>query len=321
MDTLPIDISHPAVRDYLTLVRLQVLTPLSCLVNIATVFICATVTKPTIGGVMREKLTALSPQPSILAAYIGVLFLGQIGYCILLVMASKPETKSALTKGVGMSLVLGNFVMALWAICWVMQWFLVASILQGILLVFLLYSSLALYIYHPVTRERPLDAALIHAPIRFFLALSMMLLFPYCLIIALHFTRDPGASGPWQSWTGFGIVLGTNLFAFLVVITQRDIVWCVAATWISVILWSQKPKPTSVFVTTAVFTAVHPIGLVLALAHAYYRRRSVREGGVALPRPDEHPGLYRRAHREPAENAGVGTVPTNAREDVAALWD
>ena len=73
--------------------------------------------------------------------------------------------------------------------------------------------------------------------------------------------------------------------------------------------------------TTAVSTAVHPIGLLLATAYALYRRRSAREGHVALPRPDEHPGLYRRAHHEPAENAGAGAAPTNAREDVVtAVW-
>jgi hypothetical protein len=57
------------------------------------------------------------------------------------------------------------------------------------------------------------------------------------------------------------------------------------------------------------------------MAYAFYRRRSAREGRVALTRPDEHPGLYRRAHREPAENAGVGTAPSNGREEVAAVWE
>lgn len=69
MENLPIDTSHPAVRDYLALIRyvptltlfpdspvthrgvsvrsrLQVLTPLSLLINIATVIVCTAVLTP-----------------------------------------------------------------------------------------------------------------------------------------------------------------------------------------------------------------------------------------------------------------------------------
>lgn len=93
MDSLPIDTNHPAVRDYLSLVRLQVLTPLSLLINIATVATCALIVNPSIGGVSKLHPTSISPRPSIIAAYVGVIFLGQIGYCLLLVLAGKPETK------------------------------------------------------------------------------------------------------------------------------------------------------------------------------------------------------------------------------------
>ena len=72
MENLPIDTSHPALRDYLALIRcvenftlflsrlvtyfrgllirtrLQVLTPLSLLINIATVIVCTTVLTPGI---------------------------------------------------------------------------------------------------------------------------------------------------------------------------------------------------------------------------------------------------------------------------------
>ena len=35
---------------------------------------------------------------------------------------------------------------------------------------------------------------------------------------------------------------------FLVIVIRRDIVWCVAATWICASIWSLKPKPYPVFV-------------------------------------------------------------------------
>ncbi|KAJ3505535.1 hypothetical protein NLJ89_g7364 [Agrocybe chaxingu] len=168
MEGLPLDTSHPAVRDYLALVRLQVLTPLSLLVNIATVVVCATLVSPGIAGIARLHPTSITPNSPSIAAYVGFIFLGQIGYCLLLVVASKAETKAALIKGVGMSLVLSNFAMALWAIAWVMQWFLLSTILQGIILLLLLFSNVSLLIYHPPHASRPLDTALIHAPLRFF---------------------------------------------------------------------------------------------------------------------------------------------------------
>ncbi|KAG6334338.1 hypothetical protein ID866_4750 [Astraeus odoratus] len=174
MDPLPVDTSNPAIRDYLALVRLQVLTPLSLLINIATVLVCATIIKPSIG---------------------------QIGYCLLLVSARRTETKNALVKAVGLSLVLANWTMALWAISWVrvllslptnanvmpefikvLQFFLVSTILLGILILLLAYSNIALLVYHTPTTSRPLDMALIHAPLRFFLILPLSLMFPYSLL-------------------------------------------------------------------------------------------------------------------------------------------
>jgi len=72
--------------------------------------------------------------------------------------------------------------MGLWAIAWILQWFLVCTILQGILLLLLVYSNIVLLIYHPPTSSRPIDTALIHAPLRFFLLLPLAVLFPYCLL-------------------------------------------------------------------------------------------------------------------------------------------
>ena len=93
MDNLPIDTSHPAVRDYLSLVRLQVLTPLSLLINIASVVVCTFLVNPSIAGVARLHPTSITPNASVIGVYLAVVFLGQIGYCLLLVVASKAETK------------------------------------------------------------------------------------------------------------------------------------------------------------------------------------------------------------------------------------
>ncbi|KAG6835724.1 hypothetical protein H0H93_015303, partial [Arthromyces matolae] len=253
MDSLPIDLSHPAVQDYLALVRLQVLTPLSLLINVAALLVCAILANPTITQVARDHPTAISPNPPAIGIYALVLFVGQLGYCLLLVLASKPETKQTLIKAVGVSLVLANWVMAFWAIAWVFSWFLAATILQGILLLLLFYSNIALLVYHPPTSARPLDTALIHAPLRFFLALPLSILFPYSLFLTLGLSFDPTPPGlprhysAWHAWSGFAVVMSTNLFALIIVVLRRDLVWCVAATWLCISIWLDTPKPAPVY--------------------------------------------------------------------------
>ncbi|KAJ3570982.1 hypothetical protein NP233_g4048 [Leucocoprinus birnbaumii] len=295
MESLPIDMNNPAVREYLALTRLQVLTPLSLVINIASTLICGIIVKPSIGGVSRLRPTAISPNAPSIGVYIIILYIMQIGYCVLLVLARKQETKKALTKAVGHSLVFGNFIMAIWAITWIMQWFLVSTILQGLLLLFLLYSNIALLIYHPPVSSRPFDTALIHAPLRFFFILPFMLLFPLNLFITLGFVHDPTLPGSdpsysaWHVWPVFGVVLGTNLLGLIVVVLRRDIVWTVAATWICISIWSLRPKPAPVYFTVIACTALHP--LALFSAEVYYRLRKRR--AIVLEGNDDHPGLYR----------------------------
>ena len=63
--------------------------------------------------------------------------------------------------------------------------FLLSTILLGILLLLLVYSNIALLVYHAPTYSRPFDMALIHAPLRFFMVLPLSLLFPYSLLYVL----------------------------------------------------------------------------------------------------------------------------------------
>ncbi|KIK55577.1 hypothetical protein GYMLUDRAFT_175444 [Collybiopsis luxurians FD-317 M1] len=297
MDSLPLDTSHPAVRQYLALIRLQVLTPLSLLINIAAVIVCSVLVTPSIGDVSRRFPTSISPRPVIIAIYVAAIYAGQLGYCVLIVLARKAETKpnckSTVTK-VGLSLVVANWVMALWTVAWVFEWFLLSTILQGILLLTLIYANLVLLIYHPPTSARPFDTMLIHAPLRFFLVLQFGLMFPLSLFINLGLTYTPITPGPPRDyaehpWPGFGVVLGTNLLGLIVVILRRDIVWCVSATWICVSIWALKPKPGPVFVVAILFTVLHPLALIGTYIYsAFYKRR-----GITLPPEDD--ALYGRS--------------------------
>ncbi|KDR77227.1 hypothetical protein GALMADRAFT_66282 [Galerina marginata CBS 339.88] len=282
MEALPLDLSHPSVKFYLALVRLQVLTPLSLLINIATTLICTLVANPSIAGVAHLYPTSLTPNSHAISAYVGLIWLAQVGYCVLLVVARKEETKKAMVSAVGLGLVFANVVMALWAVAFIMQWFLLSTILLGVLLALLIFSNLALLIYHGPDSSRPLDTALIHAPLRFFLILPLNILFPLTLFIALNLSYIPTPSGPprdpaeYHSTAALGVLLGTNILGFLVIVTRRDIVWCVAATWISVSLWTALPKPASVYITSITFTALHPLGLIIASIYARFYTQPTR---------------------------------------------
>jgi hypothetical protein len=298
------------VQEYLSLVRLQVLTPLSLLINIATVFICSMVVKPSIGGISKRYPTSISPRPALIAIYVLAIYVGQVGYCVLLVLASKPETKRTLVKGVGQALVFANWIMAAWAIAWVLEAFLLSTILQGALLVLLLYSNIALLIYHPPDGSRPVDTALIHAPLRAFLILPLSLLFPYSLFITLHLAYTwPSPDYSAHPWSGLAVVLGTNLLGFAVVLLRRDIVWCVAATWICVSIWTQRPKPVPVTATVVLFTALHPLGLVASSLYTWLYER----GRIALPLDGGGEPHHRgQNHRGAGEEEGPREIDTEA---------
>lgn len=152
-------------------------------------------------------------------------------------------------QAVGLPLVFANWAMAFWAIAWVMRWFLAATVLIGIQMALLLFSNIALLIYHKPTRSRPLDTALIHTPVRFFLILPMTLIFPTSLFITLGLTFNPNhPERAAHAWAGFGVMFGVNLLGFIVILLRRDVTWAVAATWLCVSVWAAGPKPMSIFV-------------------------------------------------------------------------
>lgn len=298
MESLPIDTSHPAVRDYLALVRLQVLTPLSLLINIATVMVCTLVLHPNLGEISKLYPAAIAPRPYMMAIYLIAIYVGQVGYCLLLVLARKQETKNALVKGVGLPLVIANWVMAGWAIAWSFQAFLLSTVLQGVLLVLLVYANVVLLIYHPPTMARPFDMALIHAPMRAFLLWPFMVMFPYSLFITLGFTWSPGEPQHYarHQWAGFAVMLAVNLIGLIVIVLRRDIVWCVAATWICASVWSLTPKPFPVWITVVIFTIVHPLALVVSALYLKLWGRKAH-GPIHLP-SDEERQNGERAPRE-----------------------
>lgn len=66
--------------------------------------------------------------------------------------------------------------------------------------------------------------------------------------VSLGLTYANGKDYASHPWPGFGVVIGTNILGTLVIITRRDVVWCVAAIWICISILVERPKPMPVYV-------------------------------------------------------------------------
>ncbi|TFK53068.1 hypothetical protein OE88DRAFT_1677813 [Heliocybe sulcata] len=288
MEGLPLDPHHPAVRDYLHLIRLQVLTPLSLVINMATVLVCTVIAAPGIGDIASLHPTPITPAKMPIAVYAVLIYVAQIGYCLLLVLARKPETKQTFLKGVGFSLVFANWVVAFWAISWVMQQFLISTIFLGALLMLLLYANMVLSIYHlPATwKERPMDLVFIHAPLKMFLILVMNIGIEVSVFIMLHLTYPPSQPNEAMKhvFPSLLVILSTNILSLLVIVWRQDFVWCVGAVWIDVSIWVAKWRGVGVWIPALAFTVLHPVALV---ASALYLRLRKPKQPIALPPDDE----------------------------------
>jgi len=80
------------------LIRLQILTPLSVLLSIASLLFCETIASPSITDIARLHPTSITPSTTVVKAYVGTLWIAQIVYCVGLttVLPRREETKVCL---------------------------------------------------------------------------------------------------------------------------------------------------------------------------------------------------------------------------------
>jgi hypothetical protein len=91
--SLPLDSNDPAIRRALHLIRIQVLTPVSVLVNIATCIICALVINPSMKDISNMFPSTMTPKSTMIGLYWMVVFGMMVFYSLLIVIATKDETK------------------------------------------------------------------------------------------------------------------------------------------------------------------------------------------------------------------------------------
>lgn len=234
-------------------------------------------------------------------------------------MASKPETKATLTHGVGLSLVIANWLMAAWAVAWALQTWVVSTILLSLLTAVLVYSNLVLLVYHRPSRETPLDTLFIHTPMRLFLLLTATLLLPMSIFIMTGKTWDPKHAGDIDfasyQWQGLAVVLITNLVGWIIIVLRRDVAWCLGAIWINVCILTERPKSSPVEAAAITFIVLQPLGLGGAALWRYLKQR---EGAIRLPEDEE--GNTEAFNVNANENINSNTQADAHNRNVERVW-
>jgi len=301
VNTPLLNAQDPETRLVLKLLRLQVLTPLAVLVNIASFLICSLVISPSIADLNKAFPTDVTAN----SAMIGLLWIAtfalSILYCVMLVVGRKHETREALVNGVGLRFVLANWIMVAWTIVFSLKAWLPATILLGVLCAFLFWINFSL-IWYPINSSRPMDALAIHAPMRLFLVAAFLASLPPSIFITLDwvFSPDhPEVDYNKHSWEAFAFIVGFNALGIVWVLVKRDVIVTIAGMWIQLALMSKRPKPVPVFAATILFAVLYPLCWLVSIAWHRLREKD-KEGVIALP-PDD-PEARQEVARERADS-------------------
>ncbi|KAG8950112.1 hypothetical protein FRC04_007966 [Tulasnella sp. 424] len=284
----------PDTRLVLKLLRLQVLTPLAVLVNIATFLICSIVVKPSMRDLNRAFPTAVTPNAGMIAMLWIVVFAGEVLFCMLLVGGRKHDTRETMVYGVGLRLVIANWIMVAWSIVFTLKLWLPSTILLGVLTLFILWINFTL-IWHPPTASRPADFIAIHLPIRLWLIILLLSSLPQSIFITLDwvFSPDhPEVDYDNRSWQALAFILGTNALGLIWVLMKRDLVWTVGGVWVMVALMSKRPKGVPVFTATILVAVLYPLVWITSLAwHRLREKGELRVLWKPIPPPTTVTGV------------------------------
>lgn len=195
-------------------------------------------------------------------------------------MLNNCHEQETLVNGVGIRLVLLQWVLAANIVAFTLKWFLASLILTSISLALLVWIHITLYL-HPVASTRPLDTLFIHAPLRLLLISIFLQAFPQVLFITLgwhyNLVKDESDFDKW-SWQAVAFIVSFNAAGLVEVAWRLDFVWAVGGMWIVLGQLTQRPKAANVFVRTS----LPSLSSYLVPALVSFRRSS-RRTPRALP--------------------------------------
>ncbi|CDS82228.1 uncharacterized protein SPSC_03048 [Sporisorium scitamineum] len=309
-----------------TLTRMQILTPLSVLLQMGVMILCGSkLIKPNLQQVSRRHPTYLSPQDSFVLFYWAVLYVLLIGFSVFLLLSRMPETKKALVHGVGTRLALANYLMVLWAIFWILHrppTFILGTATLAVIAVILLFNALVLAVRYPPSPKHPLDWLFIHVPIKMFLVITIQYDLWQQLFVALGWDFGSGGHDALLQglWPAFGIITGLGAFSALWIFATADLTWTAAGIYLNLgLLWHKhfsliggrddgEPRPAPL--TAAIILSISLQAVALLAGIAWKRIKARQEGRIALPlTPEEEVAAYRA---EAERNARAATAAAAA---------
>lgn len=298
--------SEPAAPSFSAkaLGRLQVFHPISLLLLIASLAVTSVVVKPTLSQVAKQHPTFFNPNDTWLLGYWALLLLLQVGTTLSLALASTDRTKSLLTNGLSWSLPVSNLCLAIWAPVFLVDQrpaHIAAEVFLGIATVLLLWSTLLTGIkqsYHPTWR-RPVEWALIHLPLRLFLAVLLHADIWQQGIIAFDLANGKHGLKP-TVWPAFIIFVSVGVAAALWIFATTDVAFALAGIYIQLaILFHSKiteHRPPELLAASILNISLQATALFASLAWDRLSRRG--QGRIALPIESEEDEAVNQAERE-----------------------
>ncbi|KAG8868778.1 hypothetical protein FRB97_001934 [Tulasnella sp. 331] len=312
-------------RMVLKMLRLQVATPLSVLINIAVFLCCATVIHPSMSDLSTAFPTTVTPNMGMMSVIWMAIFVGQIGYCILLVLSRMHQTKELLAYGVGLRLVFVNWIMIIWSILFTLKFWTPAAVVLGVLVLFVMWINVSL-LWYPTHANHPLDTLFIHVPMRLFLLLFLLSVLPQNIFIALDWVYSPDhpeRDYDNRSTEGFITVIIVHILGLVWVLVRRDLFWTVGGVYVCFATMGKRPKPTMIYAALITFAILYPLFWIAATTYHRISERA-REGQIALPADDLPPSERPVVDVEPEQPDPAGkdapVVLIEGEEDPAAVW-
>jgi hypothetical protein len=127
--------------------------------------------------------------------------------------------------------------------------FIVATVFVALAVLVLIVVNVRLVWWYPASWMHPFDYIFIHAPARLFLLLTLTLLLPLTIFMAIGHDWELPKYDESYPWEGFAAVAASGFLAIIVVVFRRDVVWGLGTMWL---LWSVgglKAKSSQVMVS------------------------------------------------------------------------
>ncbi|PWN88049.1 hypothetical protein FA10DRAFT_268269 [Acaromyces ingoldii] len=224
--------------------KVQALTPLSVLVTLAALTVCAVAISPGLGQVSQEHGTYLTPNASLVLFFWAIMFLLQVGFALLVVLSQKEFTKRTIVNGVGLRLAFSNLLLAAWAVTWVLNKHvshLIGLVLLSLCGLLLLITVLLLQIRYPPSLSRPLDWLFIHVPIKMFLVTIIQLDIPQQTFVALGWDVSEGGKAAFENlhkalWPSFAVLCSMGALSAIWIFATMDVTWAAAGIYLHLAL-------------------------------------------------------------------------------------